>query len=163
PFVMPDPIRPGRWLMYYTAVHRDMAPNQIIGVAWANSIDGPWNDLGELRSTDWFNNSPYTGSGVVESPSLFLHNGRWHLTYTTISGHPTFVEVNDAGVPYDEFPEDSLNWSRGNAMDWYLHHDPAPYFWTALEHFPLFGREFVGGYHNAVIEFGEMQWRGTVP
>ena len=84
PFVMPDPTRPGMWLMYYTASPLSDSSVTQIGVAQSAGDFTQWDDYKPLLITNAF----YTYNTLTESPHVFEHNGLWYLVITTNAGQP---------------------------------------------------------------------------
>lgn len=100
PFVMPDPARPGEWLMYYTASPASDTASTLIGVARSNSNDlALWQDEKPL----WITHRSWSFNLLTESPHLFQHNGRWFLMITANAGQPLsfFTTNNPLGEPLE--------------------------------------------------------------
>ncbi|MBI5170803.1 MAG: family 43 glycosylhydrolase [Candidatus Eisenbacteria bacterium] len=87
PFVMPDPERPGMWLMYYTASPLLDSTVTMVGIAESNGDFMQWDDLGPLTITY----QAYSFNTLTESPHLFQHNGLWYLVVTTNAGQPLSI------------------------------------------------------------------------
>lgn len=92
PFVMPDPLTPGHWLMYTSTYPASDSGGMVVDVAASDGDLTQWTDLGPL----WITHRSYTYNTVVESPHLFEHAGLWYLFYTTNAGQPiTFSTGSD--------------------------------------------------------------------
>src|SRR5215831_6699340 len=61
PYVLPDPDRPGHWLMLYAA-QKDPSGQMLLGVATSDGDLTSWTDHGPVSSTDW----PTTFSYLIE-------------------------------------------------------------------------------------------------
>jgi hypothetical protein len=78
PFVMEDPINPGRWLMYFAALDScdvPCAPKMAVGVAWSTDLR-EWHAM----PNPFVSTQEPTVEGetnVVESPHVFRRNGQW--------------------------------------------------------------------------------------
>ncbi|HET7226628.1 MAG TPA: hypothetical protein VFK69_13045 [Candidatus Eisenbacteria bacterium] len=179
PYIMPDPVYAGRYLMYYSTVLKNTVqsssgfPSMVVGVARSvDSLGGAWSDLGPLRSTDIFNNSFHSvtgdsGSAKIESPHLFFHqegtHPLWRLVYTTGGGHPIFIQYVDNHAPYDTLAADSSHWvSAGNLFN-VLHQDSTVQKWVGSEYLEVGQREFLAAYDTSWISVAQMTWAGTVP
>jgi beta-fructofuranosidase len=78
PFVMPDPVQPGGWLMAYTANPAADSVDMVVGLASSSGDLSSWTNVKPL----WISSRPTTGSGFAESPHLFEHDGLWFLFFT---------------------------------------------------------------------------------
>ncbi len=87
PFVMPDPERPGMWLMYYTASPLLDSTVTMVGIAESAGDFTQWSDFGPLTITY----QAYSFNTLTESPHLFEHNGLWYLLVTTNAGQPLSI------------------------------------------------------------------------
>jgi len=97
PFVMPDPINYGKWLMYFVALD---SATSVMAVGVARSPD--------LRTWTAFP-KPFSGTerptslGVptsVESPHVFRRNGNWWMPYT-VNGEKVVFETTASSDPAD--------------------------------------------------------------
>lgn len=84
PFVMPDPSRPGHWLMYYTASPASDTISTLVGVARSTGDPLGWADEKPLWITHWTNSFNL----LTESPHLFEHDGTWFLFISANAGQP---------------------------------------------------------------------------
>jgi hypothetical protein len=153
PFAMPDPIRPGRWLLYYVT-HPAAAPDQmLVGVAATQGGLETWVDLRALWNLDW----PVTYSQAIESPHLLEHGGLWYLFYTTNSGLP--INFQTCLHPYADAPA----WSPQERLSELIGGDPSTNSWVASETFRDPRAEYfcvVNWARNPQqIEIREMAWR----
>jgi hypothetical protein len=168
PFVMRDPTRPTGWVMYYVTTLANRLPQMVVGVAQSrtDTLGGQWDNLGlPLLVTD---NAHTFGANKTESPHVFWDRGRWHMLFTTGSGHVVSIAMNGS-VPVDTVATDSLHWS---SMRFYYYlrdssQDAASAAlvdtWFATEYLAVGGREFMGGCDGTGIRFREMHWLGTTP
>ena len=149
PCVIEDPEDSGRWLMYYATTPRAAPSQLIVGVGTNQTGLSPWQDLMPLWNTDAAH-----FLGFIESPSVFEHDGRWYLFFTTNSGHP--IRFQHAASP----TADSTGWV-GN----YRLFDSAPDTdaWFAPEYLRVGEHEYFAAVNSFdhTIEIREMQWRGV--
>jgi predicted GH43/DUF377 family glycosyl hydrolase len=149
PFVMPDPNASGHWLMYYAATPRDATSELIVGVATNGGGASPWEDLKPFWNTDA---AHYLG--LVESPCVFEHGGRWYLFFTASSGHTIRFQYADSPTA------DSTGW-----VGTYRLYDNAPYTdpWFAPEWLKVGEHEYFAAVNSANngIEIREMVWSGV--
>jgi arabinan endo-1,5-alpha-L-arabinosidase len=75
PFVMPDPSRPGEWLLYYTATPASDTTSTLVGVARSTGDLAAWDDEKPLWITHWTNSFNL----LAESPHVFEHDGLWFM------------------------------------------------------------------------------------
>jgi hypothetical protein len=147
PFVMPDPDRPGGWLMYFATIPRDFSPHGIVGVARSSGDLHSWGETFPLWNTVY---PVPTDTFAVESPQAFPRDGTWWLLWAIphASGHEwTWAECNRYS------PVDMLNrWSVARPLK-----DLVPsmqsfnfYCWHATEHLKLNDNaEYIGGVCDA--------------
>jgi sucrose-6-phosphate hydrolase SacC (GH32 family) len=97
PFVMPDPVNSGKWLMYFVAL--DSLTNKL-AVGAARSPDlRTWTALHDpFSSTERPTSLGETTS--VESPHVFRRNGQWWMQYT-VNGERVFFETSASSDPAD--------------------------------------------------------------
>lgn len=123
PCVVPDVHRPGHWLMVYSAFPASDPASMVAGLATSAGDFTQWLD----HSTLWITHWPVTGNGLVESPSLFEHDGLYYLFFTT---------SNSQQLRYAVSPDPG-----GEAPLWMYRGNPAAMFglstenWFASEHF----------------------------
>ncbi len=154
PFVMRDPARPGKWLLYYVATPASALDQIIVGVAQNDGGLTPWSDLMPLWATDaahyW---------GWSESPFLHPHGGLWYLFVTTNSGHPI-------GIRYATSPTaDSLHWSGKYRLYDMAEKNPVSDYWFGPEVLSVDGHDYIGyasSFDNGV-DISEIVWGATAP
>lgn len=97
PFVMRDPLRPGRWLMTYSTHPASDTSGMIAGLAASDGDLGVWTDLGPL----WITHQSLTYNPIVESPHVFSRgDSLFYLMFTTSSGQPlSFATSTDPAAP----------------------------------------------------------------
>ncbi|MFN8586992.1 MAG: family 43 glycosylhydrolase [Candidatus Eisenbacteria bacterium] len=97
PFVMPDPNRPGMWLMYYTASPLADSTVTEVGIAQSAGDFTQWTDFKPLLITY----QSFSFNTLTESPHVFEHNGLYYLVITTNAGQPLslYTSANPTGDP----------------------------------------------------------------
>lgn len=115
-FVMADPNVPGDWLMYFVSVPLAYSPGMVTGYARSHGNFSSW----ESNPTPlWATLRPFTGpTGRVESPHVFLRNGKWWLFHTVNhDGLPlpsdTVYAISNVASPTDTV---TANWSPRQAL-----------------------------------------------
>jgi glycosyl hydrolase family 43/flagellar hook capping protein FlgD len=149
PFVMPDPAAPGQYLLYHVARENGDHDQFLAGVARSTGDLTQWTPIAPLRST----HRRRTGSSVIESPHLLLHNGTWFLFYTTWNYSSICFETSSSPLA------DSASWGPSTALD-----SEVPgantNWWFGSESFSADGKDYLvavdsDGYG---IEFRELVW-----
>jgi hypothetical protein len=137
PFVMPDPVHGGKWLMYFVAVDSVHFPQMAVGVATSSDLRSwtvvPKPFFGTERPT-----YPGAPASRIESPHLFARRGQWWMPYT-VDGDTVFFETTASIDPADTttFVTNSAHpgwtnpiWLRGVAEG----RPNELQFWHATEH-----------------------------
>jgi hypothetical protein len=149
PCVIPDPAHAGQSLMFYAARTARDHSAMVIGVAHSNGDLLTWTDAGAL----WNSASNHTGSELVESPELFLHNGLWYLFYTTNASNA--IAFQTAASP----TADSSAWSPQVRLADEL---PEVYTlgWFGLEMYSNLGHDYLLAANsiNRSVEIREITW-----
>lgn len=146
PFVMPDPNRPGMWLMYYTAGIAGDSTNTEIGIAQSDGSFSAWTDLEPVQVTSHV----YSSNSLTESPHLFQHDGLWYLFITTSSGQPlTFYTSPD---PTGDLP----SWTYRGRLRTMLGYDTSS--WFASECFRDGTRDLFAFVQGDRIEIRQILW-----
>jgi beta-fructofuranosidase len=171
PFVMPDPERPGAWLMYFVAVDSANAPAMAVGNARSNGDFSDWTpEQHPLRCTD---SVATRGAHRAESPHVVPHDGRWWLFFTPGSLHGggdalpyspvAFVVTDSLGSPTDTL---ASRWT--SPVDTLYHYncphpDPRLQYWHASEHLVVADHEYPAAYDDSLqgIAIGEINWIGA--
>lgn len=178
PFVMPDPERPGQWLMYFVSVDSVTRPAMAVGIARSDGDFSQWvADANPLRSTDSLHTgvaaglSPF-GAHRIESPHAFSHEGRWWLGFTPgrprglddlLPYNPVTFEISDSlGSPSDSL---AAHWSTPQDSLYYLNYpspDPRLQYWHASEHLVVGDHEYLAAWEDSLvgIAIGEISWTG---
>jgi hypothetical protein len=129
PFVMEDPVHPGKWLMYFVAEDSIRAPKMAVGVATSPDLV-TWTALNDPFSAT--ERPTFKGATtIVESPHLWRRNGRWWMPYT-VNLDQVFFETSASTDPADTVAASWSNpiWLRGVSEG-----RPAELqYWHATEH-----------------------------
>ncbi|MBI1798293.1 MAG: family 43 glycosylhydrolase [Candidatus Eisenbacteria bacterium] len=149
PFVMPDPGTPGNWLMYYTANADSDSTNMVVGVASSSGDFTQWSDVKPL----WDTYRATSGSGVAESPHLFLHDGLWYR-FTTANGTQPIAFATSP----DPLADPSGWTPRGRLGDMLGYYTGS---WFASEHLQDGLVEYFAWVNGDRIEMYRMAWSDT--
>jgi hypothetical protein len=164
PFVMPDPINAGHYLLYFVTKSQDRK-RFIVGVATT-----PPGDPGNLRSWTspqplWNTDYAHTGEAVIESPHAFKDPGnRWWLFYTgyNTSSDPAFVSFETNDVSPTNL--DTLSWSAPDTLFDFLGGDVTLQYWHASEYYRLApGYEYLMAFNDGQhsVDIAQVSWHGS--
>jgi len=97
PFVMADPLRPGRWLMLTSAQPASDPTGMVVALAASDGDFTSWTDLGPM----WITHQSWTYNPIVESPHILSRrDSLYYLFFTTSSGQPlSFATATDPAAP----------------------------------------------------------------
>jgi hypothetical protein len=97
PFVMADPLRPGRWLMYTTAYPGSDTTGMVVSLATSDGDFTSWSDAGPM----WITHQSMSYNPVVESPHVMSRgDSLFYLFFSTWSGQPlSFATAADPAAP----------------------------------------------------------------
>jgi len=105
PFVMADPVHPGKWLMYFVALDSLTSNKMAVGVATSSDLRH-WSALSKpFSSTERRTSLGLTTD--VESPHVFRRKGRWWMPYT-VNQVRVFFETSASSDPTDTV---AVNWT----------------------------------------------------
>jgi hypothetical protein len=159
PEVVPDPDRPGEWLMYFVAMDSTLA-RFVVGVAGTEGGDlRNWHSIAPIRRTS----TAFMHADADESPQLFEREGTWWLLYMSnhYGGNDLITYVLSAGSP-----SDSSGWSLPDSLKAVTcgeHGYPTSLNQLhALEHSQSGQNEIMAGFSTwpsgtGVIQFSQMQ------
>lgn len=146
PCVVPDAVQPGRWLMVYSAFPTSDETSMVAGLATSGGDFQEWEDHSPL----WITHRPTTGNGLVESPSLFEHDGLYYLFFTT-----SHMQQLRFAVTPDPAGDPAL-WSyRGSLADM-LGYDTST--WFASEHLKDGLLDYFGFVNGDRVDVREIKW-----
>jgi hypothetical protein len=143
PFVTPDPLHPGQWLMYFVAVDKERAPQMAVGVARSTDLRHWTADKRPLLSTERATlQGPAT---VVESPHVFQRNGNWWLPYT-VNNNQVFFETDSTSDPTDAA---LASWTAPVWLEGVVEGSaPSMDYWHATEYLRVNGIDFLAAYDD---------------
>ncbi len=175
PFVMDDPDRPGRLLLYYNAHDStDFAIGRgglVVGVARSEpgTVDA-WRDLGYLPSTLVSS----THVGQLEGPHLVplpgTHSG-WRLMFSNAGTPPG--ETGETTIRFETLKPgesvsdtNSTHWSTPTVLEQYLKGDPTVFGWSGSEYLHVGDADYLAGFTAwgpvlQGIAMARMKWRGS--
>ena len=144
PYVMPDPANPGHWLMFFVAVDSLHAPKMAVGVATSPDLTS-WAALpGPFSATE---RPTFKGAtGAVESPHVFLRNGKWWMPYSVNQGQ-VFFETTASASPADTV---ATSWSEPVWLPGVAEGQPSELqYWHATEHLKIrSGFEYLAAFND---------------
>lgn len=161
PFVMPDPVFAGHYLLFNAGEDKDLFPKYAIGVARNKpGTLADWTDLGKYEATD-HTHLPFPGA--VESPMVVRDSlsGAWRMLVANAQydalGHRSTMILTQS-------PGDSLTnrtasaWADTLALYLYLDQDVDVIGWQACEHLQIGQVHFFAAYQGDGIGITRMHW-----
>ena len=146
PCVVPDVVQPGRWLMVYSAFAGSDPTSMVAGLATSSGDFLEWQDHSPL----WITHRPITGNGLVESPSLFEHDGLYYLFFTT-----SHLEQLRFAVTPDPAGDPGL-WSYRGSLAAMLGLDTSA--WFASEHLKDGLVDYFAFVNGDRVDVREIEW-----
>lgn len=150
PFVMPDPVNPGQWLMYFVSVDSLHAPKMAVGAARSSDLV-TWNALPKPFSSTQRPSPNGRPTTVVESPHVFQRNGKWWMPYT-LNQDTIFFETTASTDPADTV---AANWSNPVWLRGVAEGDPSELqYWHASEHLKITSAaEYLAAFNDNATSF----------
>jgi hypothetical protein len=147
-FVMADPSRDGRFLMFNVAEDRTLFPRYAVGLARnAPGTFDSWIDGGKYSATDW----NHLGVSRVESPMVVKDSlsGAWRMFVANANydalGHKSTYFLTQA--PGDSVTNTSASaWPSRDSLFAYLGNDQSVVGWQATEHLQIGDVHFFAAY-----------------
>lgn len=166
-FVMEDPAQPGKWIMYFVTIPAQYSPGMVAGFIKSNGDFHQWNPA--ESSPLWATLRPFTGpTGRVESPHVFMRNGKWWLFHTANhDGVPlpsdTVYAVSNVVSPTDTT---TANWTPRQALQNLVPvSESTTYnFWHATEYLEISASNdirYLAAWNDAQVAISYTQMRPT--
>jgi glycosyl hydrolase family 43 len=147
PFVMADPFASRGWLMLYAAKASSDAEHMVVGLAASKGNPRAWYDVMPLGITSWSS----TGRWIAESPHMFLHDGLWHLFFTTDAYESIWFATTDNPLGPAE------SWTLRGTLGAMVGLNTS--LWFASEHFMDGTHEYFAFVNHDRVDVREMQWQ----
>jgi hypothetical protein len=165
PFLMQDPVNPGRYLLFNSGEDANHTTHYTIGVARnvAGTL-GSWQDLGSYPATDFAHIPMITGA--IESPLVVRDSltGAWRMFIANanydLAGHKsTYFLTQSAGDSVTYRPASA--WPGLDSLYFYAGRDTSVIGWQACEHLEIGNVHFFAAYNGAGIGITRMHWDTT--
>ncbi len=149
PFVMEDPVNPGKWLMYFVALDSCDAPctpTMAVGVARSTDL-ATWSALPDPFSSTQRATSQ-GATNVVESPHVFRRNGQWWMPYT-VNLDQIYFETSTSADPADTV---AANWTEPVRMRDVTEGEPSVLrYWHASEYLRINSTQYLAAFDDNAI------------
>jgi hypothetical protein len=147
PHVMPDPARPGGWLMFTTAVAAADPSGMVVGVARSDGDPARWSDVKPL----WITHPLHTYSQQAESPLMVSRgDSLYYLFWTTNFSQPLVLATSPDPLA------DPAGWTPRGALGPMLGYEAGG--WIASEYLRDGLVEYLAYVDGERIEIRRLRW-----